>query len=130
MGDLMGKRSKKYSPQFKFKVVMETFQKDSVAEVARQYDIHPNQVTMWRKEFQENGPKIFDSSQSKREEEYRKRINQLENLMGKKSMRDKSSEGAGVIFTALPMGHSPIPPVRSGCWADRCEPQLPALRGE
>jgi transposase-like protein len=82
----MGKRSKKYSPQFKFKVVIETFQKDSVAEVARRYDIHPNQVTMWRKEFQEKGPAIFENGQNKREEEYRKRISQLENLMGKKEL--------------------------------------------
>jgi transposase-like protein len=84
--DLMGKRTKKYSPQFKFKVVLETFQRDSVAEVARQYDVHPNQVTMWRREFQTNGAKVFDTGTSKREEQYRKRITQLENLMGKKEL--------------------------------------------
>jgi transposase-like protein len=82
----MGKRRKKYSPQFKFMVVMETFQRDSVAQVARQYDVHPNQVTMWRREFQTNGATVFDSGTSKREEQYRKRITQLENLMGKKEL--------------------------------------------
>ena len=47
----MGKKVKKHSSEFKFKVVLESYIKDNVAEVSRQYGINANQLSLWRKQF-------------------------------------------------------------------------------
>jgi hypothetical protein len=41
----MGKKVKKHSSEFKFKVVLESYLKDNVAEVSRQYGINANQLS-------------------------------------------------------------------------------------
>ena len=82
----MGRQAKKYSAQFKFKVVLESFQAESVAEVARRYGVHPNQLSMWRKQFQESGPKLFEVGKDGEAVAQKKRIAQLENLIGKKEL--------------------------------------------
>lgn len=82
----MAKKIKKHSPEFKFKVVLESFIKGDVSEVARQYGIHPNQLSLWRKEFTVNGHLAFEKDPSKVEKAYKTRIEKLENLIGKKEV--------------------------------------------
>jgi transposase len=82
----MGKKVKKHSAEFKFKVVLESFIKDNVTEVGRQYGINPNQLSLWRKEFVNQGHKAFEGGTSKGDTKYRKKIEQLENLIGKKEI--------------------------------------------
>ncbi len=54
-----GKR-KSYTPEFKFKVVMESFQRDTtIEEVCSQFDVPSSVVSRWRQEFQQNGPEVF-----------------------------------------------------------------------
>jgi len=38
----MGKKPKKRSAEFKFRIVLESMQKGNVAEVARHYGVNPN----------------------------------------------------------------------------------------
>jgi transposase-like protein len=80
----MATKTKRYSSEFKFRVVLESYRENSVAEVARRYDVHANQVTMWRKQFQEQGPKIFESGRDKEAGKYRRQIEKLQSLVGKK----------------------------------------------
>lgn len=82
----MGKKVKKHSSEFKFKVVLESFVKGNVTEVSRQYGINPNQLSLWRKEFVSQGHHAFDGKSSKEDAKYRKKIEQLENLIGKKEI--------------------------------------------
>ena len=82
----MGKKAKKYSSEFKFKVVLESLAEDSVAEVARRYNIHPNQLSLWRRQFRNEGPGVFGRGKDKDIDAYRKRIAQLETLVGKKEL--------------------------------------------
>ena len=56
----MKKKIKNYSAEMKFKVALESFIKGNVAEVARQYGVHPNQLSLWRKEFTTNGHLAFE----------------------------------------------------------------------
>jgi transposase-like protein len=54
-----GKR-KSYTPEFKFKVVMESFQPDTaIEEVCRKFEVPSSVVSRWRQEFQQNGPEVF-----------------------------------------------------------------------
>ena len=82
----MGKKVKKHSAEFKFKVVLESFIKDNVTEVARQYGINPNQLSLWRKQFISQGHHAFEGDISKEDAKYRKKVEQLENLIGKKEI--------------------------------------------
>ena len=82
----MGRKVKKHKPEFKFQVVMESFQKGNVVEVAREHGINPNQLSQWRKEFLSNGAQVFVKSPDKQQKEIAKKISQLENIIGKKEV--------------------------------------------
>jgi transposase len=80
------KKIKNYSSGMKFKVVLDSFIKGNVAEVARQYGVHPNQLSLWRREFATNGHLAFEKDPSKVEKSYKNKIEKLENLIGKKEV--------------------------------------------
>ncbi|GCE24523.1 hypothetical protein KDW_07030 [Dictyobacter vulcani] len=56
---MTGKR-KTYTPEFKFKVVMESFQRETtLEEVCRKFGLASSVISRWRQEFQQKGPEIF-----------------------------------------------------------------------
>jgi transposase-like protein len=56
---------KKFSAEFKAKVAIEALKEHkTVAELAKQYDIHPTQIQTWKKHFLENSPRVFSDSPS------------------------------------------------------------------
>ena len=56
---MAGKR-KQYTSEFKFKVVLESLQRDTtLEEVCRKYTVSSSMVSRWRQEFQQKGPEIF-----------------------------------------------------------------------
>ena len=58
---MAGKR-KQYTPEFKFKVVLESLQRDTtLEEVCRKYTVSSSMVSRWRQEFQHKGPEIKSS---------------------------------------------------------------------
>ena len=65
---------------------VESLQKNEVAEVARRYQVHPNQLTRWRAEFMQRGAAIFDQREGKQAAAFRKRVAQLEGLIGRKEV--------------------------------------------
>jgi transposase-like protein len=66
----MEKRSRrKFSAEFKAKVVIEALrERDTIETIARKYELHPNQITMWKKEFLENAGAAFKSDSGASEE--------------------------------------------------------------
>jgi transposase len=72
-------------PQFKFRVVMEILSgTKAIGQIARSYRVHPLTLTHWKKEFIKKGPGIF--SQQTTIQEYEKRIEELERLIGHKEV--------------------------------------------
>jgi transposase len=56
---MAGKR-KQYTPEFKFKVVLESLQRDTtLEEVCRKHSVTSSRVSRWRQAFQQKGPEIF-----------------------------------------------------------------------
>lgn len=54
------KTRRKFSADFKAKVVIEALrERDTVETIARKWELHPNQVTTWKKEFLENASAAF-----------------------------------------------------------------------
>lgn len=77
--------AKSHPPKFKFQVVLELLQgEQSVGQLAKSYQVHPNSILKWKKELLAKGPELFarDSSPA----EYEERIAQLEQLLGKKEV--------------------------------------------
>ena len=57
---------KKYSDEFKAKVVLETLKGEkTLAEIAAIYEVHPNQIANWRKTALEALPSIFSGRREK-----------------------------------------------------------------
>lgn len=50
------------SSEFKAKVALEAIKEmKTISEIAQQHQLHPNQVSNWKKEFLVNASKVFDS---------------------------------------------------------------------
>ncbi|GEM_PF-331505 len=77
------KHGKQYTPMLKFQVVMEILSRaKATGQVARSYGVHPVTHSHWKKEFIKKGPEIF--SQQTTIQEYERRIEELERLIGHK----------------------------------------------
>lgn len=77
--------AKRYSPKFKFKVVMELLEGNkSTAQVAKAYSVHPNTVNNWKQKLLESGPEVYATDGTVAE--YERRIANLEQLLGKKEI--------------------------------------------
>jgi len=75
---------KQYTPQFKFKLAAEAIKKDNLTQVARQYGIGVNVLSKWRSELLERGYKVFETNTDKEVGFLRKKLDKLEQMIGKK----------------------------------------------
>jgi len=58
----MKKSRRKFSVQFKAKVAIEALkERETLGELAKRYEVHPNQISQWKREFLENADKAFGS---------------------------------------------------------------------
>jgi transposase len=57
----MEKRTRrKFSADFKAKVVIEALkERNTIEQLAKKYELHPNQITIWKKEFLANASAAF-----------------------------------------------------------------------
>jgi putative transposase len=57
---------KKYSPNFKAKVALEAVKgEQTLAELASQYSVHPNQITKWKRHLLDEMPELFKNKDKK-----------------------------------------------------------------
>ena len=74
------KHRRKFSAEFKAKVVLEALkERNTVEELAKKYEVHPNQIHIWKKEFLNNAASVFSSGDrqmedKKRQEEEKERL--------------------------------------------------------
>ena len=58
----MKKSRRKFSSSFKAKVALEAIKDQlTLQEIASKFDLHPTQISTWKREFIENSSKAFDS---------------------------------------------------------------------
>jgi transposase len=57
----MGTSRRKFTSEFKKKVVLEALkERSSIQEIAAKYEIHPQQITDWKRHFVDNSDSVFD----------------------------------------------------------------------
>ncbi len=79
------KKSKTYTPKFKFQLVLEVLQGErSEVELGRAYGVHHTTISKWKRHFLEHGAEVFGSNEEI--ERYEKRIAELERLIGQKEI--------------------------------------------
>ena len=60
------RRMRMHDSAFKAKVAFEAAKGEkTISEIASIYEVHPNQVSAWKKEFLERLPEIFNDTSSK-----------------------------------------------------------------
>lgn len=66
---------RKFSAEFKTKIVLEALkERYTTEELARKYEIHPNQIHLWKKEFLSKASCVFDKKDARESEEERQSI--------------------------------------------------------
>jgi len=65
-GETMQRRPRRnHTPGFKAKVALAAVKGDrTLAELAEQFDVHPNQITQWKVQLQEGAAEVFGSAAS------------------------------------------------------------------
>ena len=83
----MTKKRKKYSGQFKFKIALEAVKGQvTINEIASSNNIHPNQVSTWKKQLLVEGPTVFGQQTAKKLQEQTAREAELFEQIGRLKM--------------------------------------------
>ena len=80
----MKRKRRHFSPSFKAKVALEALkERQTISQLAEQYELHPNQISAWKKEFLENADKAFSDEKANTEQKNRaKQIDELYKQIG------------------------------------------------
>lgn len=83
----MKRSRRKFTAEFKAKVALEAIKEQkSLSELAEQFELHPNLISIWKREFLENASNVFSKNNDdkrfvaeaeKEKEELFKQIGQL-----------------------------------------------------
>ncbi len=70
----MSQKRRQHSAAFKYRVALEANKGlKTMSELAQEYNMHPNQISVWKKQLQEQGPSLFErggnKAQRKQEQE-------------------------------------------------------------
>lgn len=58
-----GKSKRKFTAQFKLKVVLEVLkEKETLAVISKRHELHPNQISDWKKQFLDGASAVFEST--------------------------------------------------------------------
>ena len=66
----MTQKRKQYNMQFKFKVALDAAKGvKTINQLASDYELHPNQVSGWKKQLLEEGPSLFSRRVDRQQEQ-------------------------------------------------------------
>ena len=83
----MAKKRRKHSNRFKFQVALEAAQGLKTRnEIASQYNLHPNQVSRWKKQLLTEGPAVFSQNATKQLADVAEREAELFEQIGRLKM--------------------------------------------
>ena len=78
---------RKYTSKFKTKVVLEALkEKHTLAELAQRYEIHPQQITNWKREFLNKAETVFDTRKKSKKSEAEENEEKLLKIIGQQKV--------------------------------------------
>jgi transposase len=106
----MSKPRKKFSREFKLKVV-ETYESGiSAVELGRQFEIHPNVIYSWTREYRRDPANAFRSQEGPNEAQADdKRVAELERLLGRLALENDFLKKALTLAKSISSKGNPGP---------------------
>ena len=81
------KKRRTYDDQFKAKVALEAIKGErTLSEIASHFEVHPNQITQWKKQLLENVPGLFSRKKDPEIEELKKLMEELYKKIGQQNI--------------------------------------------
>ena len=81
----MGTSRRKFTSEFKKKVVLEALkERSTIQELATKYEVHPQQITDWKRHFVDNSDSVFDRAgkEERDDTDHEKLVEQLFSQIG------------------------------------------------
>ena len=83
----MKKTRRKFSTAFKVKVAIEAIkERETLAELAKRFELHPNQISQWKRQLLEGGADVFNQNGSKEQREQQAVQTELYEQIGRLKM--------------------------------------------
>ena len=85
-----------HTPAFKAKVALAAIKGDrTVAQLAEQFDVHPNQVTAWKAQLEGGAPKVFGPGGGNASSQPAIDVNSLHAKIGELALENDYEAGGG-----------------------------------
>lgn len=93
----MATKRRRFTAEFKAKVVMEALRGDrTIQAIAAKHEIHPNQISSWKRQAQTGLRELFADGRSRRQKEHDETIHDLHAKIGELTVeRDFLARGLG-----------------------------------
>ena len=89
---MAGRKRRNHSALFKSKVALAALKGDkTITELAAQFEVHPNQITDWKRQLQENAASVFGE---KREKEKEPDVQRMQAKIGQLALENDFLENA------------------------------------
>lgn len=65
----MSKKRRRFNAEFKFRVALEAAKgQQTIGELAGKHNLHPNQISQWKRQLLEEGTEVFSRNGAKEQE--------------------------------------------------------------
>ena len=92
---------RKFTAEFKAQVVLDLVSgAKSTAELCRQHQLYPQLLALWKTEFLERAPLLFEQDQIHSQEQ--ERIGELERVVGRPTMQLEIAKKASALLSSPP----------------------------
>ena len=81
------RKRRTYDNQFKARVALEAIKGEkTLSEIASHFEVHPNQITQWKKQLLKNVPSLFSRKKDPETEELKKLLEELYKKIGQQNI--------------------------------------------
>ncbi len=79
----MTQKRRRFSAEFKARVVRAALREDkTLAQLASEFDVHPNQITEWKRQAIESLPEVFSRKKRRQQQDNQQLIDRLYQQIG------------------------------------------------